>query len=109
MLRNPEKRANIKALAAHFHLIEEKGAAIAMEEPADPSDDDHDRDDRDEEDGRQHDDYGLPGHGGAYGDPHRGDDDGHRGRWDGHRGGGYGDAYGDARAHGGGGGGPLAI
>jgi len=25
MLRNPEKRANIKALAAHFHLIEEKG------------------------------------------------------------------------------------
>jgi hypothetical protein len=25
MLRHPEKRANIKALAAHFHLIEEKG------------------------------------------------------------------------------------
>ena len=25
MLKNPEKRANIKALAAHFHLIEEKG------------------------------------------------------------------------------------
>ncbi|KAL7546993.1 hypothetical protein ACHAWF_010309 [Thalassiosira exigua] len=25
MLRNPEKRANIRALAAHFHLIEEKG------------------------------------------------------------------------------------
>ena len=24
MLRNPGKKANIKALAAHFHLIEEK-------------------------------------------------------------------------------------
>jgi hypothetical protein len=28
MLRHPEKRANIKALAAHFHLIEEKGAEL---------------------------------------------------------------------------------
>ena len=28
MLRHPEKRANIKALAAHFHIIEEKGAEL---------------------------------------------------------------------------------
>jgi hypothetical protein len=47
MLRHPEKRANIKALAAHFHLIEEKG----MEENGchsgsfDNSDDDDDDDD----------------------------------------------------------------
>jgi len=32
MLRHPEKRANIKALAAHFHLIEEKG--FENEDPA---------------------------------------------------------------------------
>ena len=37
MLRNPEKRANIKALAAHFHLIEEKGV-----DPEHDHDSDHD-------------------------------------------------------------------
>jgi len=40
MLRNPEKRANIKALAAHFHLIEEKGVGLENDH-SDDSDDEH--------------------------------------------------------------------
>ena len=43
MLKNPEKRANIKALAAHFHLIEEKGQDCKDVNSNDSSDDD-DRD-----------------------------------------------------------------
>ena len=39
MLRNPQKRANIKALAAHFHLIEDK-ATLAAEEGRDIDSDD---------------------------------------------------------------------
>ena len=35
MLKDPEKRANVKALAAHFHLIEEK--AVEREEDPDGS------------------------------------------------------------------------
>jgi hypothetical protein len=63
MLRHPEKRANIKALAAHFHLIEEKG----MEENGchsgsfDDTDDDDDDDDDDEGYDDEHErlDFGL--------------------------------------------------
>lgn len=52
MLRHPEKRANIKALAAHFHLIEEKGAEISEHTTA--SDDyDSDADDDDDNDGEK--------------------------------------------------------
>jgi len=40
MLRNPEKRANIKALAAHFHLIEEKGTGADDDEEEDSEGDD---------------------------------------------------------------------
>ena len=39
MLRHPEKHANIKALAAHFHLIEEKGVENG---DRDAADDDYD-------------------------------------------------------------------
>ncbi len=61
MLRHPEKRANIKALAAHFHLIEEKG----MEENGchsgsfDDSDDDDDDDDEGYDDEHERLDFGL--------------------------------------------------
>ena len=52
MLRHPEKRANIKALAAHFHLIEEKGVEEnGIHDAADDydSDDDNDGDEYDDE------------------------------------------------------------
>ena len=55
MLRHPEKRANIKALAAHFHLIEEKG--LDNDDPANATDDD---DDDCDDDGRNdHDSLGF--------------------------------------------------
>ena len=60
MLRHPEKRANIKALAAHFHLIEEKGVEENdVHDAADDydSDDDDDGDEYDDEHERL--DFGL--------------------------------------------------
>ena len=39
MLRNPEKRANTKALAAHFHLIEGKGLNPEHDHDSDDEDD----------------------------------------------------------------------
>ncbi len=53
MLRHPEKRANIKALAAHFHLIEEKGVE---ENDVHDDADDYDSDDDDDGDGATGDD-----------------------------------------------------
>ncbi len=43
MLRNPSKKANIKALAAHFHLIEEKNKIeppVSLKNPEHDSEDD---------------------------------------------------------------------
>ena len=77
MLRHPEKHANIKALAAHFHLIEEKGVENG---DRDAADDDYDSDgDKDGEvynDDHERLDFGL---GQSYstesgGRDHRGDD-----------------------------------
>jgi hypothetical protein len=60
MLRHPEKRANIKALAAHFHLIEEKGVE---ENGTYDAADDYDSDDEDDgeeyDDEHEHLDFGL--------------------------------------------------
>mmetsp|Transcript_3833 Transcript_3833/g.7790 ORF Transcript_3833/g.7790 Transcript_3833/m.7790 type:complete len:105 (-) Transcript_3833:199-513(-) len=41
MLKNPRKRANIKALAAHFHLIEDKATLTEEEGKNIDSDDDN--------------------------------------------------------------------
>ncbi len=41
MLKNPRKRANIKALAAHFHLIEDKATLTEEEGKNIGSDDDN--------------------------------------------------------------------
>lgn len=49
MLRHPEKRANIKALAAHFHLIEEKGAEMLDQDTNSDDSFDSDVDELDDE------------------------------------------------------------
>ena len=63
MLRHPEKRANIKALAAHFHLIEEKG--FENDDPANTTamtadtTDDEDCDDDEDADANEQDSLGF--------------------------------------------------
>ena len=60
MLRHPEKRANIKALAAHFHLIEEKGMEEnGVYDAADDYDSDYDDDGEEYDDEHERLDFGL--------------------------------------------------